>query len=57
MCKAIEDMRDKDRQETRIETIFNNIKGLMESMKWTTQQAMDALKIPAMDQPKYASKL
>ena len=49
MCKAIEDMRDKDRQETRIETIFNNIKGLMESMKWTADQAMNAMQISDSD--------
>lgn len=41
MCKAIDDMRKKE----RMETIFNNIKALMESMKWTAEQAMDAMKI------------
>lgn len=41
MCKAIEDMRKKE----RIETMFNNIKALMESMKWTAEQAMNAMKI------------
>ena len=28
--------------------------GLMETMKWTAQQAMDALKIPANKQKEYA---
>ncbi len=38
-------------------TMIKNIKNLMESMKWTAQQAMDALKIPKNDQAKYAAKL
>ena len=38
-------------------TMIKNIKNLMEAMKWTAQQAMDALKIPKNDQAKYAAKL
>lgn len=41
MCKAIEDMRKNE----RIETMFNNVKALMESMKWTAEQAMNAMKV------------
>lgn len=41
MCKAIEDMRKKE----RINTMLNNIKALMETMKWTAEQAMIAIKI------------
>ena len=41
MCKAIEDMRQKE----RIDTMLNNIKALMETMKWTAEQAMNAMKI------------
>ena len=36
MCKVIEDMRKRE----RIETMFNSVKALMESMKWTAEQAM-----------------
>ncbi len=45
MCKAIEDMRKRE----RIETMFNSVKALMESMKWTAEQAMSAVKIPEDD--------
>ncbi len=45
MCKAIEDMRKKERTET----MFNNVKALMESMKWTAEQAMNAMKISEDD--------
>ena len=37
-------------EETRIETLFNSIKSLMETMKWTAEQAMTALNISEKDQ-------
>ena len=49
MCKAIEEMLNKEKQETRLETIFNNIRGLMESMKWSADQAMNAMQISDSD--------
>ena len=36
---------------------IESIKNLMDSLKFTPRQAMDALKIPASEQPKYASKI
>ena len=36
---------------------LNSIRNLMESLHLTAQQAMDALKIPANEQPKYASQI
>ena len=39
--------------QTRIE----NVHGLMQTMKWTAQQAMDALMIPKNEQQKYLAKL
>lgn len=41
MCKAIQDMRKRE----RIKTMFNSVKALMESMKWTAEQAMSAMKL------------
>ena len=38
-------------------TMITSIKNLMESMNWTAQQAMDALKIPKDEQEKYEAKL
>ena len=35
-------------------TLLDNIRNLMETTKWTAQQAMDALKIPADKQKEYA---
>ena len=42
MCKVLEDMREETAKETLVQTIIN----LMDSMKWTIEQAMDAMKIP-----------
>ncbi len=38
-------------------TMVNNIRNLMETSGWTAQQTMDALKIPAAEQGKYAAQL
>ena len=53
MCKAMEQMREDVEQRTTL----NAIKNIMEGLKYTAQQAMDLLKIPVSDQPKYLSKL
>ena len=39
------------------ETKINSIRNLMETMKWTAKQAMDALKIPVSEQDKYAAQV
>ena len=43
-------------QEFIDEERIRSIKSLMETMKWTVQQAMDALKIPSEEQAKYVSQ-
>ncbi len=61
MCKAIEEMREESYQrgieDGREQTALESIKNVMEGLKYTAQQAMDALGIPADDQPKYLVKL
>jgi flagellar biosynthesis/type III secretory pathway protein FliH len=37
--------------------ILNSIRNLMETMSWTAQAAMDALKIPEADRADYLAKL
>ena len=37
--------------------LLENIKTLMETMKWTAQQAMDALRVPENDRARYTAKL
>lgn len=53
MCKVIEEMRAEKERETRLD----DIKSLMETLKLTVQQAMDALRIPASEQAIYLAKL
>lgn len=53
MCKAMEDFRD----EIEVRTMVVAIKNIMEGLKYTAQQAMDLLKIPADEQPKYLAKI
>ena len=45
MCEAVERYGDKRALDKQIELIRN----LMESMKWTAEQAMSAMKIPDKD--------
>lgn len=53
MCKVMEDMRNEVAQRT----VLQNIKNLMETMKLSAEQAMDALKVSETDRAKYAGRL
>ena len=53
--------KEEGRSEGRVEGIestrLESIRIVMERLKYTAQQAMEFLKIPAADQPKYLAKL
>ena len=51
--EGIEEGRLEGREEEKV----NNIKNLMETLKFTAHQAMDALRIPESEQPKYLAML
>ena len=53
MCEVLDRVEERAVDKTRLESI----KSLMETLKFTAQQAMDALKIPISEQPRYAAKL
>ena len=57
MCKVMEDMRNEAIQRGIDQNRIESIKNVMESFKVDAQQAMDALKIPVADQPKYLNRL
>ena len=57
MCKVMEDMRNDVEQRTEYKTNIEAIKNIMEGFKVTSQQAMDVLKIPVSEQPKYQEGL
>ena len=53
MCKAMEELVGKwavrSAEESRLDTIVNNIKSIMKSTKWTLEQAMDVLELSDED--------
>ena len=53
MCKVMEDYANEVRQEM----IIQNIKKIMEKLKYTAEQAMDSLDIPSTEQSQYKAKL
>ena len=61
MCKAMEEMREESYQRGveagGEQKVRESIKNIMKNLKLTVHQAMDALGIPADDQPKYLAKL
>lgn len=57
MCDALKKLMKEDFEEAKQETLLEAIKNLMDSMKWTAEQAMAALKIPEADREKYSVKL
>ena len=57
MCKAIDDMRKESREEGIEYNRLESIRNVMGGLKYTAQQAMELLRIPAADQPKYLAKL
>ena len=61
MCDALRELMkedfEKQEQETKQEILLATIKNLMDTMKWTAEQAMTAMKIPDADKGKYIAKL
>lgn len=61
MCEALRELMkedfEKQERETKQETLVETIKNLMDTMKWTAEQAMTAMKIPDADKGKYITKL
>ena len=57
MCEALKELMKEDFEKKEQETLLNTIRNLMDSMKWTAEQAMAAMKIPDADRGKYMAKL
>lgn len=53
MCQAFEDLAEKRVLDEKVSLIKN----LMETMKWTAEQAMEAMKISETDKKLLVSKL
>ena len=48
---------EQGREEGREISTLENIRNLMNNMKWDAEQAMDATGVPVEDRKKYLSKL
>ena len=57
MCEVMEQLRDESIQRGIDQNRVDSIKNIMETLKLTAQQAMDALKIPKGEQGKYMARL
>ena len=57
MCDALKELMKEDFEKKEQETLLKTIRNLMDSMKWTAEQAMAAMKIPDADRGKYMAKL
>ena len=57
MCDALRELMKDDLDKKEQETLLQAIRNLMDSMKWTAEQAMAAMKIPDADREKYMAKL
>ena len=65
MCQALYEImkEDIDKREAKVkadaadENTVSNLKSMMETLKLTSQQAMDALRVPAGKREMYAARL
>lgn len=57
MCRAFEEVREEAIERGRTEERIAVIRALMESLKLTAAQAMDMIRIPEAEQPKYLAML
>ena len=55
--KAVREARQQERVEAQRDERIHSIRTLMQTMKWTAQEAMDALKIPASEQHEFLTLL
>ena len=57
MCEALRELMKDEIEEQKQKARQETIKNLMDSMKWTAEQAMEAMKIPVEDRERYMAGL
>lgn len=45
MCRAVDELAERRAEESRLDTMCNAVRNLMDTMKWSVEQAMDALRV------------
>lgn len=56
MCQVFEELAEKRADEKVLDEKVNLVKNLMETMKWTAEQAMEAMKISETDKKLLVSR-
>ena len=49
MCEAVEKYAEQKAEIARLNILIENVRNLMESMKWSAEQAMSAMKVTEAD--------
>ena len=57
MCEAVEKYADRRAESARLNNLLENVRNLMESMKWSAEQAMSAMKVSEADKAMLLEKL
>ena len=57
MCEAVEKYAARKAETARVDNLLEIVKNLMESMKWTSEQAMIAMQISDRDKSILLKKL
>ena len=57
MCEAVEKYAERKAETARVDNLLEIVKNLMESMKWTSEQAMIAMQISDKDKGILLKKL
>ena len=56
-CVALDYLAEEYKSQVRDSERLNSIRNLMENVKWTASQAMDALSIPQEERKRYSDRL
>lgn len=57
MCRSMEEMRNEAAREAAKATLVLNIRTLMETLELSTEQAMDALRVPVEERTEIGKEL
>lgn len=57
MCEAVEKYAEQKAEIARLNILIENVRNLMESMKWSAEQAMSAMKVTEADKAVLLEKL
>ncbi len=57
MCEAVEKYGNRRAESARLNILLENVRNLMESMKWSAEQAMTAMKVSEADRDMFLKEL